>query len=287
MRYELRIAAGIAGLATLGLLASEATASGVGASIYVPGKPQPQATVQQTSCQTGACGPHADCSGCQRLGFACVDHATVPPCTAEGACYPKRNTFGFHATKWRRWPGANYGGPAPEAADPLGDLPAIEPPTAAEEDKSSPPPIEDAPSGEDEGDANGGFEPPTPQPPAFNRELPGMEIDLPPLPEVDGPGFRPGRPTDGAPPSLPFGAIDPRGGAAPSGGEGWRPPRPSFGTSPAILKKAANGDNPPPALPAGFTSSNPSRILRRLPATLPAGRYDGSVQQASAYQPVR
>lgn len=281
MRQDLRIAAGIAALS---LLASDVAASGVGASIYVPAKARP--AVQQTSCQTGTCGPHADCDGCQRLGFACVDHATPPPCTAEGGCYPKRNTFGFTKTKWRRWPGANYGGEGPEAAGPAGDLPAIEAPTPMDEDKRSPPAIEDVASPEDEEEGNTGFDPPTPRPPAFDRDLPGVEIDLPPLPEINQPGFRGAPPRDGGPPALPFGATDPRG-LNRSEIDGWTPPRPSFGTSPTVLRKPANPDNPPPALPAGFTSNDPVKLLRRLPTTRSTSRYDGSIRQASAYQPVR
>lgn len=283
MRQDLRIAAGIAALTLFasGPVSNDAVASGVGASIYVPAKAQP--TVQQTSCQTGTCGPHADCDGCQRLGFACVDHATPPPCTAEGGCYPKRNTFGFTETKWRRWPGANYGGTGPEVAGPAGDLPAIEAPTPMDEDKRSPPPIEDVASPEDEEADEAGFEPPTPRPPAFDSDLPGVEIDLPPLPEINQPGFRPPpAPRDGGPPALPFGSTGPRL----NGKERWIPTRPAFGTSPAVLRKPANSDNPPPALPTGFTSTEPVKQLRRLPVPGSTSRYDGSVQQASAYQPV-
>lgn len=280
MRRSIRIAAL---LAALSFLASDALASGVGASIYVPGRAQ-HPSVQQASCQTGTCGPHAGCDGCKRLGFACVDHATPPPCTAEGGCYPKRNTWGYHTTKWRRWPGAVYGGPAPETAGSPDDLPVIEPPTPADEDKSSPPPIEDTPSPEDEGVEDGDFEP---APPAFRRELPGVEIDLPPLPEVAPPSLpRPAGPGfQDSPPALPFGFNEPS--QSPNKTENWAPSRPTFGTTPTVLRKPASQNDPPPPLPAGFTGASPTELLRRLPTTRPAGRYDAAVQPASAYQPVR
>ncbi len=260
-----------------GLTAGDALASGVGASIYVPAPKRPQ--VQQTSCQTGVCGPAAHCGECQRLGFACVDHATVPPCTAEGACYPKRNTFGYYKTRWRTWPGAKYGGPSPTAAEPTEDVPVIDPHVAEEEDKQAPQPIEEvaSPSAEGEGGAGG----------QFDSEPPGVEINLPPLPEGPLPTTpQPARP-QGGPPALPFGYV-PSGGSSAQETPDWRPAATPVSAVPAKLPKpSATGDNAPPPLPFGFTNAAPERLLRRLPAARPAGRFDGAVRQASAQTPIR
>ncbi len=283
MRLAVRTIHTAAWALVLSLAASEAFASGVGASIYVPGKARP--AVQQTSCQTGACGPVAGCNGCQRLGFACVDHATVPPCTAEGGCYPNRPTFGYTKPRWRQWPGAKYNTGAPEAAGPSEQLPAVDEPAPEEEDKQAPPPIEDveSPSAGDEGADTPGFE---------EEAAPGIEVTLPPLPE--GPFSTPRPATqpfqnqapiqNNAPPALPFG-FDSRGNAP--AGENWTPPPAPFTKIPANLPKPRVGDDAPPPLPSGFTGTAPAQLLRRLPVTRPVGRYDRQVQQASAQTPIR
>ena len=252
-----------------GPIAGDALASGVGASIYVPAPKRP--AVQQASCQTGAC------DGPQRLGFAGVDGATVPPCTAEGGCYPKRNTFGFYATRWRTWPGAKYGGPAPTAADPSEDVPVIDPPTAEEEDQQAPPPIEDAESPSAEGEGGG----------QFDAEPPGAEINLPPLPEGPLPTTpKPARP-QGGPPALPFGFAPPTNSPGP-GPQDWRPTPNPVSAVPSRLPEPANaGADAPPPLPFGFTNAAPERLLRRLPASRPTGRYDGAVRPVSAQSPIR
>lgn len=270
MRRNTRLASWTAFALALvaGPIAGDALASGVGASIYVQA-PQ-RSPVQQASCETGACGPGGDC---QRLGFAGVDGATVPPCTAEGGCYPKRNTFGYYQTRWRTWPGAKYGGPSPAVAEPTDEIPAIDPPSAEEEDKQAPPPIEDSESSSDEGDAGG--------------EAPGVEINLPPLPDGPLPTTpRPPRP-QGGPPALPFGFAPPTNSPSPSRSD-WRPtPTPVSAVPAKLPKPAATGDDAPPPLPFGFTSAAPQQLLRRLPNSRPAGRYDEAVRQVSAESPAR
>lgn len=278
MRRTTRIAfwPALALAAMAGLTACEALASGVGASMYVPAPARAKPQVQQASCHTGTCGPVAHCNECQRLGFACVDHATPPPCTAEGACYPNRATFGYTPNRWRRWPGAKYGGPSPTAAGPTGDVPDFEPPAPEEEDKQAPPSIEDAESPSAEAEGEGG---------QFDAEPPGVEINLPPLPEGPLP-TNPGAPRpQGGPPSLPFGFTPPREAPAPA--QDWRPAPTPVSAVPTKLPKPAAGEDAPPPLPFGFTNASPERLLRRLPNTRPAGRYDGAIRQASAQAPVR
>ena len=45
---------------------------------------------------------------------------TPPPCAADGACYPKRTTWGYYKTNWRPWPGDKAGiQPTPAAIEDL------------------------------------------------------------------------------------------------------------------------------------------------------------------------
>lgn len=290
-----RIRQGLAVAVAACLVAGEAGASGIGASYYVPGKAA-ASPVKQASCQTGVCGPVASCEACCRLGFACVDHATVPPCTAEGGCYPARQSFGWHQTKWRRWPGTEEEPSlqaAPETADEL--VPTYEEPRPEEEDQQAPPPIEEeaeeAPTGEF--DTFEGFDGAGDRP---APDRPGLEIDLPPLPEgpiptprPDAPGFeapgfnQPPRPAapgfqDG-PPGLPFGLKRPA--ARPAESAEWGPPKPNFGATPSDRPAAVRDGETPPPLPVGITRTTPERVLRRLPTT----RYDAAVRPVSAVSP--
>lgn len=266
------------GALILSLGVIDAHASGVGASIYVPGKAAP--AVRQASCQTGTCAPVSGCSGCQRLGFACVDHATPAPCTAEGGCHPNRSTFGYTKPRWRQWPGAKYNTGGPQAADPSDQLPPVEEPTPEDEDKQAPPPIEDVESPSDPAGDEPGV-------PGFEEEGPGIEVTLPPLPEGPLPVPRPNATPpfqNNAPPALPFGFEN--RSRAPSESQWDAPPAP-FTKMPANLPKPAAGDDAPPPLPQGFTGATPEQLLRRLPTTRPVGRYDRQIRQASAQTPIR
>ncbi|WP_197526230.1 hypothetical protein [Botrimarina colliarenosi] len=267
----------------VGLAATQAMGSGVGVSYYVPGTPV-AAGPPAASCPPGGCGPVASCNSCQRLGFACVDHATVPPCTAEGGCYPSRGTWGWNQTRWRRWPGTEEGGPKPQEADAQDSLlPDYEEPAPEDEDKQAPSPIEDERSEEP---TEGRDLPPAPRP--------GREIDLPAFPEPNLP--RPAMPAPAprqqqappAPQSLPFGYAPPEGNPT---ANRYGPPSLPFGSQPTSqptsLPKTASSDDAPPPLPVGFTNSGSPTMLRRLPIT--GGRpatFDTSVQPASAHLPL-
>lgn len=260
------------------LIAGQAFGSGVGASYYVPGKvPAP---VKQASCESGNCGPMASCQSCQRLGFACVDHATVPPCTAEGTCHPAPN-WGWHQTKWRRWPGTEETPsqlPSDQAEDRL--IPAYEEPRPEVEDQQAPPPIED--EEEESASTTDGLED-FDSAPALPGEAgrPGVEINLPPMPEGPMPNPRPVAPgfRDG-PPGLPFG-MSPQEDEATQQSAGWGPPKPSFRVQPAGHEVRQSGADAPPPLPVGITRKSLRKSLRRLPGTL----FDNLVLPATAEEP--
>jgi hypothetical protein len=220
------------------------------------------------------------CGKCERLGFACVDHATPAPCTAEGGCYPARPTFGWYKPNWRRWPGTETGGPSPSLAGEQDELvPPYEEPSAEDEDRQAPPPIEDEPSPGDEVESAEGESGPA-------GPRPGVEINLPSLPEppsLPRPGLpRPGlnaEPTpagEDGPPALPFGLRAP----------GFSRPQEACAPQPAVPTALPNprGETPPP-LPQGFTAVGPTGAPRRLPSI---GAYldDRAVRPASAQLPV-
>ena len=76
---------------------------------------------------------------------------TPPACAADGACYPRRATWGYYKQNWRRWPeeylppGAplNRLGPVPRVPDGLPpEIRSMEPPTPEREDQQAPEQIE-------------------------------------------------------------------------------------------------------------------------------------------------
>ncbi|MEO0529663.1 MAG: hypothetical protein AAF266_03700 [Planctomycetota bacterium] len=283
----------IAALAITAVLATDGVGSGVGASYYVPGKAAPPAV-----CSPGQCSPSADCHTCQRLGFACVDHATVAPCTAEGACKPKVETFGWYQPNWRRWPGTADDSPELATDTPEEDslVPEFEPPAPEEEDKQAPPPIDDGQGDDELGDpALDGFDA------GADRRDDGLELNLPSRPELPGrpepavpatptprvlsprPG---GQPNFGdAPPSLPFGFKPPNPSA--TGSPDWQPQRPekAVEATPVKLPATKRLEDGPPALPFGFTQrlSKPST---RQPMMAVAPKYDTAVLPTAAQFPV-
>lgn len=268
----------------LALVATECRASGIGASYFVPGKApvvpnKAPSAVVQACCES--CGPVASCPGCQRLGFACVDHATPPPCTAEGGCYPARESFGYYPQRWRRWPGSDYEAPAPELAVEGEDslLPSFDPPAAEEEDQRAPPPIEDVDiSGADEEE---GFD--------QDSDAPGLEINLPPLPEPGGrEGPRPAAPRfREGPPELPFGfrpANEPtREGPEMIDANRWRVPPPPFSTRPAGSADSEGFSKAAPPLPTGLKQASATSRAGKL-GGLRRGRYDAAVRPVAAVE---
>lgn len=266
----------IVAAATMGL---DAQASGVGAAFYRPApvaaKPmaQPAAYCADCTSQVGC----SDCASCKRLGFACVDHATPAPCSAEGGCRPKRSTFGHYQVRWRRWPGdVDETGPAvgddSEQEDTL--MGPIDPPPATEEDQQAPPPIEDEVVSEQSSDGES-----------------QLEISLPPLPEVRPEPALPPRQAEPAdpdgPPALPFG--EPFGEKAPALPE-FVPPQSAWNESaPEQVMPAARhepprmGDDMPPPLPSCFKSASTTRPIRLpLPGVNPAGPVGANYGYATA-----
>lgn len=297
------LASAAALLAFAGPLAYQLTASGVGASLYVPGR-KPAAKVQQV---THTAPVVVGCVECERQGFACMAHLGVTPCTAEGACRPSPE-FGYTQTRWRKWPGVVYddGRRPRRAADSEKDgglLPDVDEPAPTEEDKQAPPPIDES-AGRLEGEAaegDGEFQfdgGPQGEPGG------GFEFDLPAAPGgIDGPfqpprpvapGFRdqPAPPAPGgpaarpdAPPLPPF---DFGGGPRRSPVAGAESPRMSAPTRPAASRPTPASADAPPPLPVGFTQAQPGAV-RSLPSLRDGvrPRYDAAVQPVSAVQPAR
>lgn len=125
-----------------------------------------------------------------------------PRCTADGACYPKHNTWGYYGQRWRTWPGVELAVPAAAAPETsvLGEQ-GYETPKPEEEERQAPPPLETTKPAEEEGAE--GAQPPADTPP----------LNLPPLPF---PTPQPGAPQPGTqdndqtpPPPLPFQPMPP------------------------------------------------------------------------------
>jgi hypothetical protein len=148
-----------------------------------------------------------------------------PPCTIDGACYPKHETWGHYGQRWRPWPGVDVRITKPEREERsvLGDQ-GYETPPPEEEERQAPPPLETTRPEEEEN----GAEPPVDTPP----------LNLPPIPPA------PGRtPENGeAPPSLPFGQP--------------MPPTPAPTTPPTF--RPLPGTEPPPPMPE--TTPRPTEV---------------------------
>lgn len=280
----------------LGIATSEVTASSVGGGIYVP--------VQQyqpaSACPTGQCQHGNTCGHCSRLGFACVDGATPPPCAASGTCRPKTDTYGYYEQKWRTWPGEE------SDSDPqptLADEEVIDPPAPEKEDLQAPPAIEESVEAAIE---------------ASRPDVEPLDIQLPPLPRpeqdqgqpapTERPIPRPGpidppRPGREAPPVLPF------GWKAPASDSDWQAKRsadeivtwveegkalePDQTANSAVVnaslvepttRRSMKSQDDPPVMPAGlFSSAAGKPQIRRLPS---ANGYqiDRSVVPTSASQ---
>ena len=211
---------------------------------------------------------------------------TPPPCSPDGVCVPRPETFGFYATRWRRFPGDRFG-VAPTPADATGPeaeqeeddraLGGPQLPDSAEEGRVGP--SKPAPS-------NGQRGAPAPVPPAeagpgaapaaAPAGGPALEASPPAaLPgSEEAPGAQP-LPDLGAPP--PFG--EPPAGGATDPFSAAPPVLPSRSTPQVIaapLRPAAETAEPtrPP------TSNFPSRHNDDAPPALPA-----SLQRVSQVMP--
>lgn len=214
-----------------------------------------------------------------RRGDACghvmgLDPSLPHPCTADGICYPKRNTHGYYAQRWRRWPGV--------ADDPLPNqeaqgesiLKPFETPDPTIEDRQAPPPSEDPDEEEAAGEFGEG----------------GDEMSLPPLPPArpfGAPAPGGAAPAGDQPPLLPFERPAPGGfSPPPSGPPAATPPttpRPGglFGPQGRVKLRKDDSDGPPP-LPMSLT-----QLRKRPMARLTAGVVsDEHVQPVSVAGPV-
>lgn len=199
---------------------------------------------------TGALAPLALGGGAQ----------TPPPCGPDGICMPRVETYGFHTTRWRSFPGDSIGKTPTTAAtkEPSKEeLTGPKLPGAAEEGQLGPAKAPRA----------GGA--PGEEPAAEDAAAAGLGT-LPgevPLPGMELPGL--GQPAPGA-----------EGGAAPTDG-----PAPGPETNPQTVPGAEPGANPldpfgaaPPAPPAWLESA---ALQNRAPGgeagldTLPMVAMDG------------
>src|SRR5262245_3857748 len=73
-----------------------------------------------------------------------LDRPTPPPCCADGRCYSSPCTYGWYATRWRRWPvecmDQMPAGKFGQERAPITGINRIEPPSPDDEDRRAPPP---------------------------------------------------------------------------------------------------------------------------------------------------
>lgn len=195
---------------------------------------------------------------------ACTDCPTPPPCAADGACRPKRATWGYYQGAWSRWPSDYDQAEADERA--IESVPGILVPEKEVEAEAAPAPPQSEP------------EPPRPPqdaPPEDN----GGPLDLPSLPPLPG--------LDGVPEPRDPGAPAPGDDDPPPG----LPPLPGFEGPPGIGPPPTGGRAPgqtrrrgaplhdaPPALPASFA--------RRLPPSAGPTRADYTGDAGGRREPV-
>jgi hypothetical protein len=180
-----------------------------------------------------------------------VDMPTPCPCAADGACYPKRDTWGHYQSRWRRWPydhrGTIPGRELDRAPGALPDeLPPVVLPPKEEEDRRAP-----MSTSEREGRQPG------PGADAAAEGAPAAELP-PARPDARQPGAQPGVPAPGVPP-VPNGGLefDP-------------PPDVPFGEPPAGGFEF--GDEPEEEFQFPYRSPNDGlRFDSDLPPALPRG----------------
>lgn len=186
------------------------------------------------------------------------------PCCADGACYPKRDTWGHYQGKWRRWPSDHRPDvPGREIEMPPGQLPEglgpIEVPSKEEEDRRAPISAKEREERAVERGMQGAAETPPPfEPPAGAAAAPRGPA---------GPGGAPGLPPLGAPregpldfefdppPQLPF-------GQPPAGGLDGDEPADEFKFPYHGPGGQPQFDNDlPPALPRGLSRQTGSAAV--------------------------
>ena len=220
------------------------------------------------------------------------------PCCADGACYPKRETWGWYKNRWRKWPTDTRPDiPGTDEPGKEGQLPpglrGFERPPAGLEDRRAPESFKER-----------------------QERIRANQLPLPaqPGPGAPGPGLPPG-PQPGLQPFAPAPAPD-----APQGGFNFdQPPRPPAnaplgpaplddgGQAPPLndfqLPLGPAGDlqgnlDQPPSLPQGLARLSgggretdldtipaiPSHLIRGVPivARLPVQAASGAVIPASA-----
>ncbi|MCA9241221.1 MAG: hypothetical protein KDA37_13520 [Planctomycetales bacterium] len=181
----------------------------------------------------------------------CTDCPTACPCAAEGACRPKRDTWGYYQTRWSRWP-TDPGDSVTVPAEGSSQLPTLVVPPKTEEDRAAP-----APS-----DAEETSEAEAPQSPEV--DLP----DLPPLPDLPGaPAGAPAERPDGPPELPPLPGLSPPPGIGPPSAPG------------ASNRRTYRRENAPPPLPTSF-----ARLLPPVHTAQPAGYQ--APQSSPSDQPV-
>jgi hypothetical protein len=220
---------------------------------------------------------------------------TPPPCSPDGHCVPRPETFGWYQTRWRRFPGDPYG-VAPTPAEAGADveqereertLGGPQLPKAAEEAQVGPPrparsnDQRDVPAATPPAEA-----PPGGAPPAAPAEGPGPAAPPAAAPRNDAaPGTQP-LPDLGAPPPLgepsaddvtdPFSAAPRRPiNSNPEGFGDAQPPTSEIAeqSSPAFSAPIRHREDAPPPLPASLqrvsqtmpTPATQSAVLSSLP----------------------
>jgi len=180
------------------------------------------------------------------------------PC-ASGHCIPKRDSFGYYAPQWRRWPGATREErPEQEPVGVESDLPKVEPPAAEAEGRRPAPPLPTrtepaSPPGEQMPAL-----PETPAEPAPGANLPGDLPDGQRQPAAPG---QLNQPLDFLRPGLPK--------AAPPANQGTRKP-PESGSKPTVAgQRATDGAGrrptepvPPPPSVTNTPAANSPRSPR-------------------------
>lgn len=197
----------------------------------------------------------------------CLDRPTPPPCAADGHSISNPASFGWYATRWRRWPleGMNQppaGQVAPGVQQGTREIPSFELPEPKDEDQKAPPPS--TPRGEEslhvpqgnaapESGAGGRAVPP--QPPVMPmtspveprepimRRLPDYEPKAPAPKGVESLG--PQSELD-PPPAFPFGP-QPLQLTAPIREAQQSPAKPIRQAAPTRVTRPS--DDPPPSLP--------------------------------------